>query len=51
MKTYEDLAGDASAAGLAAVNTKLDMIMSTLVLMDKRLTLVEDQMRNNQENK
>ena len=49
---HEDLAAvDASAAGLAAVNTKLDMIMSTLVLMDKRLTLVEDQMRNNQENK
>ena len=48
---HEDLAVDASAAGLAAVNTKLDMIMSTLVLMDKRLTLVEDQMRNNQENK
>ena len=40
-----------TSAGLAAVNTKLDMIMSTLVLMDKRLTLVEDQMRNNQENK
>ena len=38
-------------SGLAAVNTKLDMIMKTLVLMDKRLTLVEDQMRNNQENK
>ena len=48
---HEDLAVDASAQGLAAVNTKLDMIMSTLVLMDKRLTLVEDQMRNNQENK
>ena len=37
---------DDTASEVAKLNTKLDMIMKTLVLMDKRLTLVEDQMRN-----
>ena len=32
-------------AELAKLNAKMDMMMKTLVLMDKRLTLVEDQMR------
>jgi len=30
---------------LAKLNAKMDMMMKTLVLMDKRLTLVEDQLR------
>ena len=29
----------------AKLNSKMDMIMKTLVLLDKRLTLVEDQLR------
>ena len=37
---------DDTASEVAKLHTKLDMIMKTLVLMDKRLTLVEDQMRN-----
>ena len=30
---------------LAKLNAKMDMMMKTLVVMDKRLTLVEDQLR------
>ena len=35
---------------LSKLNSKMDMIMKTLVLMDKRLSLVEDQLRTNQRN-
>jgi len=38
-----------SASELAKLNSKMDMIMKTLVLMDKRLTLVEDQLRKQDE--
>ena len=34
---------------LAKLNSKMDMIMKTLVLMDKRLTLVEDQLKKQEE--
>jgi len=34
---------------LAKLNSKMDMIMKTLVLMDKRLTLVEDQLKKQDE--
>lgn len=34
-----------SASEGAKLNSKMDMIMKTLVLLDKRLTLVEDQLR------
>lgn len=37
-----------TASELVKLNSKMDMIMKTLVLMDKRLTLVEDQLRNSE---
>ena len=45
-KTTSTEQSTASASELAKLNSKMDMIMKTLVLMDKRLTLVEDQLRN-----
>ena len=45
-KTTTTEQSTASTSELAKLNSKMDMIMKTLVLMDKRLTLVEDQLRN-----
>ena len=48
-KTTATEQSTASASELAKLNSKMDMIMKTLVLMDKRLTLVEDQLRKQDE--
>ena len=48
-KTTSTEQSTASASELAKLNSKMDMIMKTLVLMDKRLTLVEDQLRKQDE--
>ena len=48
-KTTSTEQSTASASELAKLNSKMDMIMKTLVLMDKRLTLVEDQLRKQEE--
>jgi len=48
-KTTTTEQSTASASELAKLNSKMDMIMKTLVLMDKRLTLVEDQLRKQDE--
>ena len=48
-KTTSAEQSTASASELAKLNSKMDMIMKTLVLMDKRLTLVEDQLRKQDE--
>ena len=48
-KTTTTEQSTASASELAKLNSKMDMIMKTLVLMDKRLTLVEDQLKKQEE--
>lgn len=46
----EEFSKEGDKSELAKLNSKMDMIMKTLVLMDKRLTLVEDQLRNQELN-